>query len=51
MSESVKETKAQRLERLKQELNPWEHFQEVLRFAREGYEAIPPEWLNTYFRW
>ncbi len=51
MSESVKETKAQRLERLKHELNPWEHFQEVLRFAREGYEAIPPEWLNTYFRW
>ncbi len=50
MSEAVKETKAQRVERLKRELNPWEHFQEILRFAREGYEAIPPEW-NTYFRW
>lgn len=51
MREAVKETKAQRVERLKRELNPWEHFQEVLRFAREGYEAIPPAWLNTYFRW
>ncbi|MBI2468191.1 MAG: nitrite/sulfite reductase [Candidatus Rokubacteria bacterium] len=50
MSEPPKETKAQRVERLKRELNPWEHFQEILRFAREGYEAIPPEW-NTYFRW
>jgi sulfite reductase (ferredoxin) len=51
MAEAVKETKAQRIERLKRELNPWEHFQEILRFAREGYEAIPPEWLSTYFRW
>ena len=51
MREAVKETRAQRVERLKRELNPWEHFQEVLRFAREGYEAIPPAWLNTYFRW
>ncbi|MBI2462289.1 MAG: nitrite/sulfite reductase [Candidatus Rokubacteria bacterium] len=51
MGEPLKETKAQRIERLKRELNPWEHFQEILRFAREGYEAIPPEWLNTYFRW
>jgi sulfite reductase (ferredoxin) len=51
MAETVTETKAQRIERLKRTLNPWEHFQEILRFAREGYDAIPPEWLNTYFRW
>jgi sulfite reductase (ferredoxin) len=47
----IKETKAQRLERLKGELNPWEAYAEIVRFAREGHGAIPPEWLNTYFRW
>jgi sulfite reductase (ferredoxin) len=44
------ETKAQRAERLKRELNPWEAYDEIKRFAREGWEAIPPEW-STYFRW
>lgn len=47
----IKETKAQRVERLKREKNPWECLAEIERFAREGYDAIPPEWLNTYFRW
>ncbi len=51
MSETVKETKAQRVERLKRELNPWEAYAEIVRFAREGHGAIPPEWLGTYFRW
>ncbi len=51
MSETVKETKAQRVERLKQALNPWEAFAEIRRFARDGFESIPPEWLGTYFRW
>lgn len=51
MSEAVRETKAQRVERLKRELNPWEAYSEIVRFAREGYSAIPAEWLNTYFRW
>ena len=51
MSEAVKETKAQRVERLKRELNPWEAFAEIRRFAREGLQSIPPEWLGTYFRW
>src|SRR3989475_1435693 len=46
----VTETKAQRVERLKRELNPWEAYAEIQRFAREGWEAIPPEWLGTYFR-
>src|SRR5947199_207224 len=47
----VTETKAQRVERLKRELNPWEAYAEIQRFAREGWDAIPPEWLGTYFRW
>src|SRR6266571_4359134 len=47
----VKETKAQRAERLKGRLNPWEAYDEIVRFAREGFQAIPAEWLNTYFRW
>jgi sulfite reductase (ferredoxin) len=45
------ETKAQRVERLKRELNPWAAYAEIERFAREGFAAIPPEWLGTYFRW
>ncbi|MFI5327615.1 MAG: nitrite reductase, partial [Candidatus Rokuibacteriota bacterium] len=51
MSEIAKETKAQRVERLKRELNPWAAHSEIVRFAREGFEAIPPEWFGTYFRW
>src|SRR5574337_1288668 len=51
MSQAVVETKAQRAERLKRELNPWATFTEIERFAREGYGSIPPEWLGTYFRW
>ena len=49
MSE-IKETKAQRVERLKREKNAWEHFDEIREFARQGHESIPPEWLGTYFR-
>src|SRR5438552_6995599 len=51
MSDGVKETKAQRVERLKRELNPWEAFGEIRRFGREGVQSSPPEWLGTYFRW
>jgi sulfite reductase (ferredoxin) len=51
MSEAVKETKAQRVERLKREQNPWEAHAEIERFAREGWDSVPPEWLGTYFRW
>jgi sulfite reductase (ferredoxin) len=51
VSEPARETKAQRVERLKRELNPWAAYSEIVRFAREGLEAIPPEWLGTYFRW
>src|SRR5207245_9688321 len=50
MTNPVQETKAQRVERLKREKNPWEGLEEIRRFAREGFESIPPEWLGTYFR-
>jgi sulfite reductase (ferredoxin) len=51
MANSVQETKAQRVERLKREKNPWQALDEIRRFAREGFQSIPPEWLGTYFRW
>ena len=51
MSEAVKETKAQRVERFKRELNPWEAYADIQRFAREGWDAVPPEWFGAYFRW
>ncbi|MGO9084787.1 MAG: nitrite/sulfite reductase [Candidatus Sulfotelmatobacter sp.] len=47
----TKETKAQRVERLKRAFNPWEGLAEIRRFAREGFGSIPPEWIGTYFRW
>ena len=50
MSEPVKETKAQRVERLKREKNAWECLEEIRSFARQGFSSIPPEWLGTYFR-
>ena len=46
-----KETTAQRVERLKRAKNPWEELDEIRRFAREGFDSIPPEWIGTYFRW
>ncbi len=50
-AEKPSETKAQRVERLKRELNPWDALEELRRFAREGFDAIPPEWLGVYFKW
>jgi sulfite reductase (ferredoxin) len=47
----VKETKAQKIERLKREINPWEHVEQIRHFAREGRGSIPPEWANAYFKW
>ena len=46
----VKETKAQRIERLKRTKNAWEALDEIRAFAKSGYESIPPEWFSTYFR-
>jgi sulfite reductase (ferredoxin) len=51
MTTPVKESKAQRVERLKREQNPWEGLEEIRRFARGGFASIPPEWIGTYFRW
>ena len=48
---AVPETKAQRVERLKREKNPWEALDELRSFARKGFDAVPPEWLGTYLRW
>ncbi|HTS38282.1 MAG TPA: nitrite/sulfite reductase [Candidatus Solibacter sp.] len=48
---AVKETTAQRVERLKRASNPWDGLDEIRRFAREGFGAIPAEWIGTYFRW
>src|SRR5665213_547489 len=47
----IKETKAQRAERLKREKNPWEAFNEVREFARSGRSSVLPEWAGTYFKW
>jgi sulfite reductase (ferredoxin) len=49
--EVLQETKAQRVERLKREKNPWECLDEIRTFARHGQGAIPEAWLKTYFRW
>ena len=46
-----KETKAQRTERLKLAKNPWEAFDEVRTFAREGRTSVVPDWASLYFKW
>jgi sulfite reductase (ferredoxin) len=47
----VKETKAQRMERLKREKNPWEAMDEIRAFAAAGRESVLPEWASAYFKW
>ena len=47
----TKETKTQRAERLKREKNPWEAFDEVRAFARQGRSSVVPEWASMYFKW
>ena len=53
MSQAIqpKETGAQRAERLKREKNPWEAFDEVRAFARQGRSSVVPEWASYYFKW
>ncbi len=48
---AVKETKAQKVERLKLAKNPWEAWDEVRQFAREGRGSVLPEWSGVYFKW
>jgi sulfite reductase (ferredoxin) len=50
-SPPAKETKAQKAERLKLAKNPWEAFDEVRQFARQGRAAVIPEWAEFYFKW
>lgn len=47
----MKETKAQRTERLKSEKNPWDALEEIRAFARQGRSSVLPEWTGLYFRW
>jgi sulfite reductase (ferredoxin) len=47
----VKETKAQRSERLKLVKNPWEAWDEVRQYAREGRGTLPAEWAEFYMKW
>ncbi len=46
-----KETKAQKVERLKREKNPWVALEEIKEFARLGRDSVLPEWASTYFKW
>jgi sulfite reductase (ferredoxin) len=50
-STPIKETKAQRSERLKREKNPWEAFEEIRAFARDGRDSVLPEWAGFFFKW
>src|SRR5579872_6749976 len=50
-SRVTKETKAQKVERLKREQNPWEGLDQIREFARQGRAAVVPEWANMYFKW
>ncbi len=45
------ETRAQRVERLKREKNPWEAFDEIRQFARDGRSSVLPEWASMYLKW
>ena len=47
----LKETKAQKSERLKLVKNPWDAWDEVRAFARDGRDSVLPEWAGLYFKW
>ena len=49
--QGIKETKAQKVERLKRAKNPWEALGEIKAFARQGRDSVLPQWANLYFRW
>jgi sulfite reductase (ferredoxin) len=49
-SSPIRETAAQRTERLKREKNPWEALEEIREFARKGRDSIPDHW-SFYFKW
>lgn len=50
MSAPIKETPAQKVERVKQEKAPWSMLADIKRYAREGFASIPEEDLNIRFK-
>ena len=44
------ETPAQRVERIKRERPPWSIMDDIRRYARDGFAAIPPDDLSVRFR-
>ena len=50
-AKEVKETKAQKSERLKLAKNPWDAWEEVREFAKQGRASVLPEWTGLYFKW
>ncbi|HWI66567.1 MAG TPA: hypothetical protein VNT75_32460, partial [Symbiobacteriaceae bacterium] len=50
MTTPAKETPAQRVERVKREKAPWSILDDIRRYAREGFAAIPDEDLNIRFK-
>ena len=51
MDTPIKESKAQRIERIKRERNPWEMLPDLVRYAEAGFESISEEDLTVRFRW
>jgi sulfite reductase (ferredoxin) len=51
MEKTVKESTAQRAERIKQERNPWDILPDLLRYAETGFASIPEDDLSLRFRW
>jgi sulfite reductase (ferredoxin) len=45
-----KETAAQQVERIKRERAPWSIMDDIRRYAREGFSAIPDEDISVRFR-
>jgi sulfite reductase (ferredoxin) len=50
MSAPIKESPAQRVERVKQEKAPWGILADISRYAKEGFASIPDEDLNIRFK-
>jgi sulfite reductase (ferredoxin) len=50
MADTMTETKAQKVERLKREKFAWARFDEIKEMARNGRAAVTPEWAGTYLR-
>lgn len=51
MDASVKESKAQRVERIKRERNPWDMLPDLVRYSQTGFASIPEDDLTLRFRW